>query len=66
MGSQRNGSMVLLFELIVVNNWFVIVDGFSAAVGTWAAAFFVVWYIFGVLIAMGSPTTLNDMGLYRA
>lgn len=32
--------MVTLFELIVVNNWFEIVDGFTAAVGEWAAAFF--------------------------
>lgn len=47
--------MVTLFELLVVNNWFVIVDGFSAASG-WphgcAALFFVAWYIFGILIAM--------------
>merc|ERR1719265_1903277 len=34
--------MVTLFELIVVNNWFEIVDGFWAAVGPWAIAFFVV------------------------
>jgi len=54
--------MVTLFECIVVNNWFEIVDGFSAAVanspflgisGTvWAPAFFIAWYIFGVLITM--------------
>lgn len=44
--------MVTLFELIVVNNWFEIVDGFTAAVGEWAAAFFIIWYIFGVLIVM--------------
>lgn len=45
--------MVTLFELLVVNNWFEIVDGFSAAVDTqFAAVFFVIWYIFGVLITM--------------
>jgi len=46
--------MVTLFELIVVNNWFEIVDGFSAAIGNpyLAATYFVLWYVFGVLIVM--------------
>merc|ERR1719247_3155789 len=45
--------MVTLFELLVVNNWFVIVDGFSAASGNIVSPlFFVVWYVFGVLVCM--------------
>lgn len=42
--------MVALFELLVVNNWFEIVDGFTATCGPWAAAYFIIWYVFGVLI----------------
>ncbi|CAE7751948.1 TPC1 [Symbiodinium pilosum] len=43
---------VTLFELLVVNNWFVISDGFSAAAGVWARAYFVVFYILGVLVGL--------------
>jgi len=44
--------MVTLYELLVVNNWFEIVDGFTAAVGEGAVVFFIIWYIFGVLIIL--------------
>mmetsp|Transcript_5283 Transcript_5283/g.12641 ORF Transcript_5283/g.12641 Transcript_5283/m.12641 type:complete len:718 (-) Transcript_5283:123-2276(-) len=44
--------MVVLFELLVVNNWFVITDGFSAAVGPFARIYFVAWYMIGVLICL--------------
>eukprot|EP00928_Gymnodinium_smaydae_P021766 TRINITY_DN18527_c0_g1_i2.p1 TRINITY_DN18527_c0_g1~~TRINITY_DN18527_c0_g1_i2.p1 ORF type:complete len:670 (-),score=89.44 TRINITY_DN18527_c0_g1_i2:163-2172(-) len=43
-------ALVTLFELIVVNNWFVISDGFSAACGPWARAYFVAFYVCGFLI----------------
>mmetsp|Transcript_60952 Transcript_60952/g.199560 ORF Transcript_60952/g.199560 Transcript_60952/m.199560 type:complete len:704 (+) Transcript_60952:68-2179(+) len=45
-------AMVVLFELLVVNNWFVLVDGYTAALGAWARVYFVTWYIFGVLICL--------------
>ena len=43
----------ILFALIVVNNWFVFADGFGVASGTmWARAYFVVFWISGVLIGL--------------
>lgn len=44
--------MVTLFELLVVNNWFMIADGFSAACGPGARAYFVAFWAFGVLVGL--------------
>jgi len=45
--------MVCLFEILVVNNWFVITSGFSAASGRWLArSFFISFYIIGVPICL--------------
>jgi hypothetical protein len=41
---------VTLFELLVVNNWFEIVDGFVAVTCLEARLYFVSFYVFGVLI----------------
>ncbi|CAE7231508.1 TPC1 [Symbiodinium natans] len=43
---------VTLFELLVVNNWFLIADGFSAAAGVWSRAYFVSFYVLGVLVGL--------------
>merc|ERR1712050_346707 len=32
---------VVLFELLIVNNWFVIVDGFTVTCGRWSWIYFV-------------------------
>ena len=42
--------MVLVFELLVVNNWFVISDGYAAACGWAARSFFVIIWALGVLV----------------
>jgi hypothetical protein len=43
----------LLFALLVVNNWFVLTDGFVVASGTlWARAFFVSVQIVGVIVLL--------------
>ena len=41
------GGMVLLFELLIVNNWFVLVDGFTSVspFGNWARIYFVFFYV---------------------
>jgi len=45
--------MVCLFEILVVNNWFVITSGFTAASGRWLArTFFITFYIIGVPICL--------------
>ncbi|MFN3504403.1 MAG: hypothetical protein ACK4ZJ_19340, partial [Allorhizobium sp.] len=49
----RRSAMVTLFELLVVNNWFVIMDGFVAAAGTrWARLFFIAFYVTAVIIVL--------------
>jgi len=46
--------MVVCFELLVVNNWFIIADGFTAVASPkpLVRLFFVVVYIFGVLVCL--------------
>eukprot|EP00928_Gymnodinium_smaydae_P045224 TRINITY_DN30166_c1_g3_i1.p1 TRINITY_DN30166_c1_g3~~TRINITY_DN30166_c1_g3_i1.p1 ORF type:complete len:760 (+),score=148.72 TRINITY_DN30166_c1_g3_i1:94-2373(+) len=44
--------MILLMELLVVNNWWVLCDGFTAAVGPAGRLYFVSFYVFGVLVCL--------------
>ena len=45
--------MVVCFELLVVNNWFVTCDGFVAVTGTvWTRVYFYAFYIVGVSIIL--------------
>ena len=43
-------SMVTLFELQVVNNWPIIMEGFMAATTGWAAIYFYLWYFIIVVL----------------
>jgi len=45
----RADSFVTLFELMVVNNWFVIMDGFVAVTNDWARLYFMLFYICAVV-----------------
>ena len=59
---------ITLFELTVVNNWFVITDGYAAVRGKSARAFFIAYYLLGVVIGLNivvafvldAYTTLED------
>eukprot|EP00908_Phaeocystis_cordata_P004364 Transcript_1475.p1 GENE.Transcript_1475~~Transcript_1475.p1 ORF type:complete len:839 (-),score=381.91 Transcript_1475:161-2677(-) len=44
--------MLTLFELSVVNNWFVIADGYVAVRGKLARWFFIAYYLLGVVVAL--------------
>ncbi|KAF0709363.1 Aste57867_5953 [Aphanomyces stellatus] len=44
--------MVTLFELLVVNNWYVIVDGHVLVTSVWARVFFVAFWLGGVLLTL--------------
>ncbi|KAF0709369.1 Aste57867_5959 [Aphanomyces stellatus] len=44
--------MVTLFELLVVNNWYVIVDGHVRATSTLARLFFVAFWLVGVYLTL--------------
>ena len=43
---------VVCFELLVLNNWFVLAEGFVAVTSPAARIFFVAFYLFGVLICL--------------
>ncbi|KAF0694644.1 Aste57867_14483 [Aphanomyces stellatus] len=45
-------AMVTLFELLVVNNWFVIVEGHVLVTSVWARLFFVGFWLTGVLMTL--------------
>ncbi|CAK0842266.1 unnamed protein product [Prorocentrum cordatum] len=42
-------SVMVLFEQLVVNNWFVVMDAEAAVGGMWSRAYFISHYIIGVL-----------------
>ena len=43
-------SGVTLFELTVVNNWFIIMDAFSSVAGPWSRIFFMLFYLFTMVV----------------
>ena len=51
-------AMLTLFNLLLVNNWFYIMDAHVEASHThWAALFFISYYIFMVLIVLNVATS---------
>ncbi|KDO28315.1 hypothetical protein SPRG_06365 [Saprolegnia parasitica CBS 223.65] len=44
--------MVLLFELLIVNNWFVLADGFVCVTSKYARWYFVTFHLIGVTILL--------------
>lgn len=44
--------VVTCFELMIVNNWFVLCDGFVAVTSVWARVFFVGFYVTGPLLLL--------------
>lgn len=53
-------SYVTLFELMVVNNWFVIMNGFVTVTGEWARIYFMVFYLVVVVRSSQENTTHNS------
>jgi len=50
--------MVTCWELLIVNNWFIIMDGFVLASGTqWARLYFVAYYTISVVITLNLFTS---------
>ena len=46
-------SILTLFTLLIVNNWFLVMDGVVAVTGTqWSRAYFVFFYVVGVMMAL--------------
>ena len=44
--------MVLCFELLVVNNWWVFVDAFAAVSSEWSRLFFILYWLLAVVICV--------------
>jgi len=44
--------MMTLFDLLIVNNWFILVDGFTAVTSEWYRFYFIWFYCIGVLITL--------------
>ncbi|RHY66352.1 hypothetical protein DYB30_002930 [Aphanomyces astaci] len=44
--------MVTLFELLVVNNWFVIVEGHVLVTSAWVRVFFIAFWLTGVIMTL--------------
>lgn len=51
-------SLVTLFCLMVVNNWYVVADGFMAVTGNYAAVFFVLFFVVCNLVVLNILMTL--------
>jgi hypothetical protein len=46
-------TFMTLFELMVVNNWNIIMEGYVAATGTeWTRLYFIVWFVVSVVVVM--------------
>ena len=46
-------ALVLLWNIMVVNNWYVFLDAFSRATGTkWAQLYFICWWLISVIITL--------------
>lgn len=45
-------ALVVLFELTVVNNWFIIMDGVVACSSDYARIYFIFWYLISVVLGM--------------
>ncbi|KAH9107046.1 hypothetical protein AeMF1_017504 [Aphanomyces euteiches] len=50
--NDLSSGMVTLFELLVVNNWFVIVEGHVLVTSLWARLFFVAFWLTGVIMTL--------------
>jgi two pore calcium channel protein 1 len=59
-------SYLTLFVLMVVNNWFVLMNGFTAATGTqWTRLYFILVYIVSLLVIDTVVSIIIDAFLFR-
>eukprot|EP01012_Entosiphon_sulcatum_P048453 TRINITY_DN6693_c0_g1_i1.p1 TRINITY_DN6693_c0_g1~~TRINITY_DN6693_c0_g1_i1.p1 ORF type:complete len:776 (+),score=86.95 TRINITY_DN6693_c0_g1_i1:42-2330(+) len=50
-------AFVVLFNLMVVNNWYELLDAYRRATGPWAIVYFVCWYVAMVLVVLNVLTS---------
>jgi len=56
---------VTLFELTVVNNWFIIMEGFSAVAGYWSRLYFMSFYLITMVIMTIVVSFILEAFLFR-
>jgi len=64
-------AMITLYNIMVVNQWFVFVDGFRSATDTkWSELYFIFWYLFvttiGLNICLALSGDIHDAKKQRA
>lgn len=58
-------SGVTLFELTVVNNWFIIMEGYAFVVGEWSRSFFMTFYVFTMIVMTIIVAFILEAFLFR-
>lgn len=59
-------SYVLLFELMIVNNWYIAMNGFTSASGTqWTRVYFMIFFLVSVIIVAIVISFILDAFLFR-
>lgn len=56
---------VTLFELTVVNNWYVIMDGYAAEFTEWSRIYFMLFYLVTMVIMTVVVTFILDAFIFR-
>eukprot|EP00088_Acartia_fossae_P037775 TRINITY_DN3900_c0_g1_i4.p1 TRINITY_DN3900_c0_g1~~TRINITY_DN3900_c0_g1_i4.p1 ORF type:complete len:917 (-),score=53.70 TRINITY_DN3900_c0_g1_i4:656-3406(-) len=56
---------VTLFELTVVNNWFIIMEGFAAVAGYWSRLYFMSFYLFTMVVMTIVVAFILEAFLFR-
>ncbi|ESO84123.1 hypothetical protein LOTGIDRAFT_229618 [Lottia gigantea] len=51
-------SLVVLWDIMVVNNWHVFLEAYSKATSSWAYIFFIIWWLLSVVIVLNLFTAL--------
>merc|ERR1719369_1530037 len=56
---------VTLFELMVVNNWFIIMEGYASVTGDWSRIFFMSFYLFTMVVVTIIVAFILEAFLFR-
>lgn len=58
-------SYVTLFELTVVNNWFILMEGYAATVSDWSRLYFMIFYLNQMILMSIVVASIIDIYKFR-
>ena len=58
-------SYVTLFELTVVNNWYILMEGYATTVSEWSRIYFMLFYLTTMLLVSIVVASVLDAFLFR-